>query len=105
METHPEHLSGYGQATDAQSQTKRFVWLLAIVTTLMFNQIWWDAGGFTFRLIDLVLLALLGIQLYQALRSGRWRYAQSALNRPLLLWLSIFLLGALVTQEIGRAHV
>ncbi len=98
METHPEHLSGYGQATDAQSQTKRFVWLLAIVTTLMFNQIWWDAGGFTFRLIDLVLLALLGIQLYQALRSGRWRYAQSALNRPLLLWLSIFLLGALVTQ-------
>ncbi len=98
MDTHPENPSRYGRAADAQSQAKRFVWPLAIVTALMFNQIWWDAGGFTFRLIDLALLALLGIQLLQALHTGRWRYAHSTLNGPLLLWLGIILLGALVTQ-------
>ncbi|MBK7215500.1 MAG: hypothetical protein IPH95_00060 [Candidatus Promineofilum sp.] len=98
METHPENLSRYGRATDAQTQTKRFVWPLALVTALMFNQIWWDTGGFTFRLIDLVLLALLGIQLLRALQNGRWRYGHSALNRPLLLGIGVLLLSALVTQ-------
>lgn len=98
METHPENLARNGPTADAQSQTKRFVWPLAIVTVLMFNQIWWDAGGFTFRFIDLVMLALLGIYLFQALHTGRLRYAHSSLNGPLLLWLGVLLLGALVTQ-------
>ena len=98
METHPDNLARSGPAAGAQSQTKGFVWPLALVTVLMFNHIWWDTGGFTFRLIDLVLLGLLGIQLLQALRAGRWRYVHSALNKPLLLWLGVLLLGALVTQ-------
>lgn len=73
-------------------------WPLAVIIVLLFSQVWRDIAGFTFRLIDLVLLLFLTFQLSAALYSQRLRYFRSAVNAPLLLWSAVILLGAFVAQ-------
>lgn len=75
-----------------------FRWAFVLTLILLFSQVWWDIGGFTFRLIDLVLLFLLGRYLVTGLLTKRLRYYHSALNVPLLVWSAAILLGAMITQ-------
>ncbi|HMT21333.1 MAG TPA: O-antigen ligase family protein [Promineifilum sp.] len=75
-----------------------FRWAFVLTLILLFSQVWWDMGGFTFRLIDLVLLFLLGRYLFTGLLTKRVRFYRSALNVPLLVWSAAILFGALITQ-------
>ncbi len=73
------------------------VWGLAILTSLYFVQVWPGLGGLTIRAEDLVLLILIGLLVTPVFLTGRFRYRDSPLYAPLLLWAGALLLGAMIT--------
>lgn len=83
-------------ANDRSIARRRWMGLCLIVA-LLFVQLWMDIGGFTFRLEDIVTIAMICLWLANSIKSGVFRYFHSRLNKPLLLWSIIIILGILTS--------
>jgi len=73
------------------------LWLLRLLVILLFCQVWWEVGGFTIRLEDVLILLLLVGWLLPSILRLRLSYYRSSLNVPVLLWSSVLLLGVFIS--------
>ena len=77
---------------------RRVVWPLGLYAVLLFCQLWIDVSGFTVRAEDVLAFVLLSILLFPILATGKLRYSQNPLNRPLLVWCTVLLLSVGTTM-------
>ncbi len=74
-------------------------WPLVLLVVLLFVQFWAEVGGTTVRSEDLLMAGLLGAWLLHGVLRSRLRYRSSPLNVALLVWLSVLLVGILVSLQ------
>jgi len=73
------------------------LWPIFIFVVLLFCQVWWDFAGFTFRSEDLLALGLIVLYLLKSSYHKKIGYYQSALNKPILAWAAILVIGIFIT--------
>lgn len=71
--------------------------MLQLITVLFFCQVWMEVGGFTVRAEDVLILGAWLMALLSTLLRQRLVYRTFTLSWPLLAWMAVLLVGALVT--------
>lgn len=73
--------------------------LFRLLVVAFFWQIWFEVAGITVRLEDIIAISMIGCALIGVLARGKLRFYRNPLNKPLVLWGGIILLGVAVTLQ------